>query len=146
MNAMHICYVAAGSFFLAGLLSGIWKYGGILRSAEAEAPEYVNILHRAALLYSFASLLLAQFVELSNLSDFTEILSVLAVITFFIFAQFTYLIHAILGDTDNQFRKPYTLGSWRMQPFMIHGAMVLLILGEVGGFAVLFWGYLRTIL
>ncbi len=146
MNALTICYLAAGVFFLAGLLSGIWKYSGILRSEEAVAPEYVNILHRASLLYSFASILLAEFVKLSSLNEPLELIAVISVIGFFAFAQITYLIHALLGDTDNQFRKPYQLGPFRMPGIIIHGSMVLLILGEVGGFAILFYGYLRTLI
>ncbi|MBI41362.1 MAG: hypothetical protein CMF59_17335 [Leptospiraceae bacterium] len=146
MTALTLCYLAAGVFFLGGLLSGIWKYQGILKSAEAVAPEYVNVLHRASLLYAFASILLAEFVELSNLSNSMELLGVAMAVGFFAFAQFTYLIHGILGDTDNQFLKPYRLGPWKMPGSIIHGAMVLLILGEVGGFSILFWGYLRTLI
>ncbi len=145
MSALELCYVSAGVFFLVGLISGIGKYAGIVRSATAVAPEYVSVLHRAALLYSFAALLLARFVELNPYSESVRFWSAAAVLAFFAFAQLTYLVHAVLGDTDNQFRKPYVLGPVRLPAVMIHGSMLLLILAEIGGFAVLFFGYLQTL-
>lgn len=47
------------------LLLGIWKYGHVATSETHLAHPYVDIAHRAALLYSFATILLAVFVELS---------------------------------------------------------------------------------
>ena len=145
MSALDLCYTSAGVFFLVGLISGIGKYAGILKSPQAEAPEYVSILHRAALLYSFAALLLAQFVQLNPYSESVKFWAAAAVLAFFAFAQFTYFVHAVLGDTDNQFRKPYILGPIRLPAFVIHGSMVLLILAEIGGIAVLFFGYLEAL-
>lgn len=145
MTAIELCFVSAGVFFLIGLLTGVWKYAGILRSERAEAPEYVSILHRAALLYSFAAILLAQFVERNALSENVRFWAAAAVLAFFAFAQLTYLIHALLGDTDNQFRRPYRLGPLHLPPFIIHASMALLVAAELGGFAVLFWGYLQTL-
>ncbi|MGH8248838.1 MAG: hypothetical protein ACREUU_20715 [Gammaproteobacteria bacterium] len=46
-------------FFLAALCTGTWKYFSIRTSPTAEAPYYVNIAHRAALMYSLAALLLS---------------------------------------------------------------------------------------
>jgi hypothetical protein len=145
MNALNLCYVFAGSFFTVGLLTGIWKYNGIVKSKEAVANEYVSILHRASLLYSFACILLGKFVELSDLSEDIEFYAALSAMSFFAFAQVTYLLHALLKDTDNQFKKPYQLGKWFLPAIMIHGSMVLLILGELGGTLVLFFGFLRTL-
>ncbi len=145
MDALRLCYLFAGIFFTVGLLSGIWKYFSILKSKNAVAHEYISVLHRAALLYSFACLLLSKFVELSTLSETVNFYSALAAMSFFAFAQTTYLLHAILKDTENQFLKPYTLGKWQLPSFMIHFPMVLLILGELGGFLILFWGFIRTL-
>ena len=145
MKALTFCYVSAGVFFLGALLSGVWKYIGILNSDKAEAPESVSVLHRSGLMYSFAALLLAQFAQLNPYSETVKLWSCVAVIAFFAFAQTTYLIHALLKDTDNQFRKPYILGQWQMPGYIIHGSMILLILAEIGGFAVLFWGFLETL-
>lgn len=146
MTALHLCYLAAGIFFLVGLICGVWKYVGILQSKKAEAPKYVSILHRAALMYSFASILLAQFVQLNPYSDYIKFWSAGAVIAFFAFAQVTYLIHAILKDTDNQFKKPYRIGDWQFPPFLLYISMILLIAAEIGGFMVLFWGYASTLI
>jgi hypothetical protein len=145
MDALKLCYLFAGVFFLVGILSGIWKYIGIIKSETAVAHEYISVLHRASLLYSFACILLAKFVELSTFSEEVNFYSALLVMVFFAFAQITYFIHAVLKDTENQFLKPYRLGNWFFPSFLIHFSMVLLILGEVGGFVVLFWGFLRSL-
>lgn len=68
-SAETLAILAAGSFFLVGLLTGVWKYQQIHGHESAEAHPYVNIAHRTALLYAFACLLLAQFARLSALSD-----------------------------------------------------------------------------
>jgi hypothetical protein len=54
--AEQLCLTAACVFFMTGLLTGIWKYAHIARSADATAPVYVDIAHRSSLLYSFAAL------------------------------------------------------------------------------------------
>lgn len=146
MDALRLCYLFAGIFFTVGLLCGIWKYIDILRSETAVAHEYISVLHRSSLLYSFACILLAKFVELSTLSETINFFSALSVMIFFAFAQITYFLHAVLRDTENQFLKPYRLGNWFYPSFMIHLSMILLILGEVGGFLVLFWGFFRQFL
>jgi hypothetical protein len=53
MTASTFCLASAGSFFFLGLVFGAWKYVCIARSEDAQAPPYVDIAHRAALLYSF---------------------------------------------------------------------------------------------
>ncbi|MCB1179543.1 MAG: hypothetical protein KDK36_18330 [Leptospiraceae bacterium] len=146
MTTLELCYISSGIFFIVGLISGIWKYIGIIQSEKAEAREYINILHRTSLMYSFATLLLAKFVELNPYSERVKFYSVLVMVTFFSFAQITYLLHALLKDTDNQFLKPYKLGKIHLPPFMIHLSMILLIIGEIGGFSILFWGYIEKVL
>ena len=145
MDALRLCYLSAGVFFIVGLLCGIWKYQGIVKSKDATAPEYVSILHRASLLYSFACILLAKFVELSTLSAEINFYSALAAIVFFSFAQVTYFLHAILQDTENQFAKPYRLGNWILPSFLIHFSMEIKIIGELGGFLILFKRIVRSL-
>ena len=58
--AVKLCILAAGVFFMSGLLTGVWKYWHIAHSAGATAPVYVDIAHRTSLLYSFAAILLAR--------------------------------------------------------------------------------------
>ena len=74
----QIAIGAAGAFFLTGLFLGAWKYIHIHTSSEARAPVYVDIAHRASLMYAFACLLNERFVELSDLSDPVETSAVLA--------------------------------------------------------------------
>jgi hypothetical protein len=66
--AIKLSLAASGIFLLTGLLSGILKYRRIMSSAEHRAPVYVDIAHRASLLYSFASLVIARLLEYSPYS------------------------------------------------------------------------------
>lgn len=140
--ATKLCLVAAGVFFLAGLLTGVWKYRRIARSPDAQAPVYVDIAHRSALLYSFAALLLAQFAALSRFDRTVNLVAAALPLAFFAAAIGGYILHGLLGDTDNQFRRPYRLGPVELKPGLLHGFMWALIAGEIGGFAVLFAGFL----
>jgi uncharacterized membrane protein len=144
--ATKIALISAGGFFLTGLLTGVWKFLAIRRSPEATAPVYVDIGHRAALLYSFAALLLAKFAELSPYSPAVTIAATIAPIAFFAFAIFSYLVHGVLRDTDNQLARPFVLGKRRLPAWLIDGAMWLLIAAEIGGFLVLFVGVCQVLL
>jgi hypothetical protein len=61
-----VTLLAAGLIFLLALVLGVWKYRQIMVAADHRAHPYVDIAHRAALLYSFATLLLAVFVAFSG--------------------------------------------------------------------------------
>lgn len=132
-------------FFLVGLLTGVWKYHAIHRSEDAQAPEYVSLCHRSSLLYAFACLLLERMVVLSELPTPVELGALIALVTFFGLAVSTYALHGWLRDTDNQLRKPHVLGRRTLPPALVHGGMLALILGEVGGFLVLAYGVLRAL-
>ncbi|MGB1582088.1 MAG: hypothetical protein ACPHER_11370, partial [Nevskiales bacterium] len=58
--AYKLALASSGVFLLVGMLTGVWKYLGIRKSENAEAPYYVSICHRTALMYAFACLVLAQ--------------------------------------------------------------------------------------
>jgi hypothetical protein len=111
---------------------GVWKYRGMASSPEGLAHPYVDIAHRAALLYSFATLLIAVFVELSGWSETVDLIAAFALILFFVAAIAGYVIHGWRRDTDNQFRDPIP-GT--------HPFMWALIVAEIGGFAVLLAGF-----
>ncbi len=146
--AARLCFIAAGVFFLSGLLTGAWKYFHIARSPTATAPVYVDIAHRTSLLYSFASMLLAPFAVLSAWDVRVNFLACAALIAFFGSAIAGYVVHGLLRDTDNQFAKPYRVGSMPMPGAMLHGFMWVLMAAEIGGFLVLFSGVivnLRTV-
>jgi hypothetical protein len=123
---------AAGLIFLWALLLGVQKYRQIIASPDAHAHPYTDIAHRAALLYAFASLLIAVFVELSAWSTPVNLFAAFVPIFFFVTAIATYQMHGLRKDTDNQLRHPVRgTGTY----------MAALIVGEIGGFAVLLAGF-----
>ncbi|PRQ04917.1 hypothetical protein [Enhygromyxa salina] len=124
-------------FFLVGLISGVWKYAKIRGSTDASAPVYVDICHRASLLYAFACLLLERMVEVGTLPVVVELAALAALIGFFAFAVFGYALHGWLADTDNQLRRPHVLGRRTLAPGFVHASMIALVGAELGGFVVL---------
>jgi amino acid transporter len=126
--------LAAAVMFLWALLLGVWKYRQILASEESLAHPYVDIAHRAALLYSFALLLVATFVELSGWSTLVNLLAAGAMAFYFFAAVGGYAVHGRRRDTDNQFRDPIA---------GLHAFMTALIVTEIGGWLVLIAGFLE---
>ncbi|OBI25287.1 hypothetical protein A5709_08685 [Mycobacterium sp. E1386] len=127
-----ITLLAAGLIFLLALVLGVWKYRQIMAAADHRAHPYVDIAHRAALLYSFATLLLAVFVELSAWPTWINLTAAGVVVFFFVGAILSYIAHGARRDTVNQFENPAP------------GAglfMTLLIAGEIGGLSVLLAGF-----
>jgi hypothetical protein len=145
LPAVRLSLIAAGIFFSSGLLTGAWKYFHIARSANAQAPVYVDIAHRTSLFYSFAALLVAQFAALSAFSPQVNLWAAAVPLAFFGAAIGGYIIHGLLNDTDNQFRAPHKVGAMALPKGGLHGFMWLLMLGEIGGFAVLFAGFLKSL-
>ena len=126
--------LAAGLIFLGALVLGVWKYRQMAASPEGQAHTYVDVAHRAALLYSFATLLIAVFVELSGWSTAVNLVAAFAVIAFFVGAISGYIFHGIKKDTDNQFREGDGAPG-------LHTFMWALIVVEIGGFGVLLAGF-----
>lgn len=126
--------LAAGLIFIWALLLGVWKYRQMAASRKGLAHPYVDTAHRAALLYSFATLLIAVFVELSGWSEVINLIAAFAVIAFFVAAIAVYTWHGAVRDTDNQFRK----GD---EPPGLHPFMWTLIVVEIAGFSVLLAGF-----
>ncbi|BBZ72581.1 hypothetical protein [Mycobacterium paraseoulense] len=127
-----ITLLAAGLIFLLALILGVWKYRQIMTAADHRAHPYVDIAHRAALLYSFATLLLAVFVELSAWPAWVNLAAAGVVVFFFVGAILSYIGHGARRDTVNQFEDPAP-GTGLV--------MALLIAGEIGGFSVLLAGF-----
>jgi hypothetical protein len=125
--------LAAAAMFLWALLLGVWKYRQMVESEESLAHPYVDTAHRAALLYSFALLLVATFVELSGWSTVVNLLAAGAMTFYFYAAVAGYVWHGWRRDTDNQFRDPMP---------GLHGFMIALLLTEIGGWLVLIAGFL----
>lgn len=130
-----ITLLAAGLIFLLALVLGVWKYRQMATSENHLAHPYVDIAHRAALLYSFATLLVAVFVELSAWPTWVNLTAAGVLVLFFVVAILSYIEHGARRDTTNQFERP-TAG--------LHAGMVALIVGEIGGFAVLLAGFIAA--
>jgi len=124
----------ASVMFLWALLLGVWKYRQMASSDDHLAHPYVDTAHRAALLYSFALLLVATFVELSGWSHVVNMIAAGAMVFYFFFAVAGYALHGWRRDTDNQFRDPVRGTS---------AAMLSLIVAEIGGWLVLVAGFLE---
>lgn len=146
MTAANLCLLAAGLFFLTGMLTGVWKYRCMATDAEARTPVYVDIAHRTALMYSFAAILLREFVPFSPLPPAGTLWAAGVPLLFFGSAISAYIVHGILRDTDNQLRKPHRLGSATLPGAVIGGFMWALVVGEIGGFLILFGGFLKAVL
>jgi hypothetical protein len=144
-SSLLFVYTACGIFFLTGLVTGVWKYWHIHSSEDAQAPVYVDIAHRTSLMYSFAALVLAKFVEFSPYSEAVTFWAAAAPILFFGLAISTYVIHGILQDTDNQMKRPHKLGAFTLPNWVIIAFMAALIVAEIGGFGILFVGFLSTL-
>lgn len=130
-----ITLLAAGLIFLLALVLGVWKYQQIATTEKHQAHIYVDIAHRAALLYSFATLLTAVFVEFSGWPTWVNLTAAMVTVYFFVTAIGSYILHGALRDTTNQFEQ----AGW-----FLHTGMVLLIAGEIGGFAVLLAGFVKA--
>jgi hypothetical protein len=139
-DAERLALLGSGVYFLIGLLTGVWKYRAIMSSPKGRAHPYVDILHRASLMYAFASLIVWKFAELSPLGDRIELAAVIALEGYFGIAIATYFVHAVLKDTDNQMRAPFRLGSATLPRSVVEALMWSLIAAELGGFVVLFYG------
>jgi hypothetical protein len=131
----RITLLAAGLMFLLALFLGVWKYRQIMATPDHRAHPYVDIAHRAALLYSFATLLLAAFVELSAWPTSVNLTAAMVMVFFFVGAVADYIIHGALRDTTNQFEHATRVS---------RVSMALLIVGEIGGFGVLLAGFIAS--
>lgn len=143
--AVALAVLAAGFFLLVGLLTGIWKYLAIMQSDKARAPYYVDIAHRASLMYASAALILAALAYFSVWSTAVNFWAVLANVIYFALAIGTYVIHGVLKDTDNQLRRPHKLGSASLPSVLIQLFMWSLIMAELGGTLVLLAGAWQTL-
>ena len=130
-----VATTACGVFFLTALLLGVWKWRAMLRAPDHLAPHYVDTAHRAALLYSFACLVLIHFAELSPFAEAVNVVAVSFPLLFFTVAIVGYIQLGWLDATDNIFEQ---------RSFATTTGMHLLAAAEIGGFAVLLAGFAMT--
>src|SRR5262245_47818417 len=103
----------------------------MLRASDHLAPHYVDTAHRAALLYSFACLVLIHFVELSPFPEAVNVAAVSFPLVFFAVAIATYVQLGWRDTTDNAFER---------RDFGTTTGVAMLAVSEIGGFAVLLAG------
>jgi hypothetical protein len=137
-TAPLIAISAAGIFFMVGLLAGAWKYFCMQSNERKEAPYYVNICHRAALMYAFAALLVATFAYFSIFPDMVNIIATIAPLLFFAIAIIFYAKLGLENDTDNHLRDSD-------MPGVDKALMTSLMIAEIGGFGVLLIGFFLRI-
>lgn len=140
LSSEKLAILSAGVFFFIGLVTGAWKYVQINKSDDGHAHPYVDICHRASLLYAFASMLLAEFAAISKLNESIELIAVGMVVFYFATAIAAYFVHGLLRDTENQLRPPFVLGKFLLPASVIGAHMWLLIVFEISGFLILFYG------
>ena len=134
--AVKISLAASGIYLLTGMLIGTWKYRRIMENAEQHrAPVYIDIAHRAALMYSFAALVMAELLRYSPYSERVQTSACVVVLVFFTLTISGYLAHGFKDDTDNIFSERNLTTTW---------FMYLLMAGEIGGLSVILWGFLST--
>ncbi|MFW5924805.1 MAG: hypothetical protein ACOCV4_01490 [Myxococcota bacterium] len=134
--AVALGVVGAGAFLLIGMLTGIWKYAWMRRPPDHRAPLYVDIAHRAALLYAPACLVLAALAWLARMPGGIEVAAVAVNEAFFAAAVASYLFHGVRGTERTQMAERNFLTVW---------GMYALIVGEIGGTTVLLIGALRAL-
>ena len=133
--AIKISILFSGLFLLTGMLTGVWKYTKIMASPEHKAPAYVDLAHRAALLYSFASLVIAKLVEFSPFGDTVQVVIVAFPLVYFALTVIGYIKEGYLNRTENMFTE---------RNFVTTTFMYSLIVGEIGGIALLVGGFIHT--
>ena len=146
LQATNVALLSCGAFFMIGLITGVWKYRGMITSIDGQAPTYVDICHRAALMYAFACLVLAEFTRLSTWSETVNLVAMLLPIVFFAAAVGSYALHGVLRDTDNQHSRPHVMGKRHVHGRTVTTFIYLLAAGEIGGFAVLLFGSVPALL
>ncbi len=141
--AVKLAVLFSGIFLWVGMLTGVWKYLEIRKSPQSRAHYYVDIAHRSSLLYAPAALILAVLAYYSQLSEWINLICVGLNLAFFSFSIAAYILHGLLKDTTNQFRKPHQLGKFQLPGVLMTVAMFGLILAELGGTGILLWGALQ---
>lgn len=133
--AVKLTLAASGIFLLVGMLGGVLKYHGIMTRPSHRAHPYIDIAHRASLMYSFAALVMAKLLSYSPYSLTVQLIITAVPLFFFATAIGQYYLLGLRGKITNQFKQPSVI---------ITGGMLLLIAGELGGVSMIVWGFIST--
>lgn len=141
--AVKLAILSSGLFLWIGMCTGVWKYLAIRSSPTFRAHYYIDISHRASLLYAPACLILAVLAYFSDWSEKMTLVCVVANIIFFFASVVSYVIHGILQDTTNQFRVPHQVAKWTLPRILMTLFMSALIIAELGATLILCIGTAR---
>ncbi len=131
--SVKISLALAGIYLLAGMLIGVVKYRMTMLSVEHKAPVYIDIAHRAAFMYSFAALVIAELLDKNALPNAVLLPATLAVLTFFGLTILGYLFTGLKNKSDNIVSEKNLSTTW---------FMYLLIASEITGLIVILAGFL----
>jgi hypothetical protein len=125
----------AGIIFLWALVLRVWKWQRMATSPDGLAHPYIDIAHRSALLYAFATGLVAALVELSGWPTVVNFVAAATMVLLFMSTIANYVRLGLQGTTENQMRNA---------PPSMRFLLATLIVGEIGGFAVLLAGFAKA--
>ncbi len=131
-HAVKLAILSSGMFLWIGMVTGVWKYLAIRSSPKFRAHYYIDIAHRASLLYAPACLILAVLAYFSTWSQVANFILVLSNIIFFLLSVLSYILHGWLKDTSNQFQQPHQIAKWTLPNSLMTLFMGLLIAVELG--------------
>lgn len=133
--AIKITLASAGMFLLTGMIGGVIKYQRIMASPDHKASAYVDLAHRAALLYSFSALVMAELLRFSPFSVSVQLLITGVPLFNFAVSIAQYFRLGFTGKTTSQFSDRNLITTW---------GMVFLIVGEIGGVGAIVLGFIIT--
>lgn len=106
-----------------------------MTSPSHRAHPYIDVAHRAALMDSFAALVMAELLRYSPYPVSVQLVITGVPLLFFATAIGQYFRLGLLGGPTNQFRERNFNTTW---------GMALLIVGELGGVGAIVWGFIVT--
>ncbi|MFG2333003.1 hypothetical protein ACGFMM_25735 [Streptomyces sp. NPDC048604] len=123
---------SAGVILLAAMLLGVWKWRAMAASPDGRAHRYIDVAHQAALMYTFATAVIAGLVQFSAWPAAVNLGAAALVVGLFAGAIGKYTWLGFKKNTVNQMRNA---------PKSTNRMMYVLATGEIGGVAVLLAGF-----
>ena len=133
--AVKVALLSSGLFLFVGMIAGILKYRGMMASDNHKAPMYIDIAHRAALMYSFAALVMAELLKYSPYTLEFQLVICVVPLFFFALAIAQYLKLGIEGREVTQYSERNFNTTW---------GTILLVVGELGGVGFIVWGFVYS--
>jgi len=104
---LHVALFFSIFYFLAALLTGVWKWRAMLSSKDGKAHDYVDIAHHAALHYGPFILLAG---ALASFWPFADVFSAWILVEVMgwtmVLSLSRYIMLGIKGGVSNQLHKP----------------------------------------